>query len=150
MSDGSPRPTEGIRSFPPQAVLYYILLNLILIAIGCTLPWLHPALFVVRLKGIDMVDGKVIFVLALMGFVGVLYQLIQKRGVTTRAGGRGFFVFYGVVGLAVVAITGLDLTLFYKNNYPIGAGIYLSFLGGIQLVGCFLKNQLGPPTGGSE
>ncbi len=139
-------------------MIYYIVFNLILMIIGCFLPWLHAALFVVRLRGIDMLDGKVVFGLATASFLWILYQ--RLTGVTMPANRPPpldaedsssslptgpvrpqWPLPHGVVGLAVVAITGLDLYVFYKNRYPIGPGIYLSFLGGAQLVGCFLRER---------
>jgi hypothetical protein len=119
-----------------------ILFNLTLIVVGCFLPWLHSALFVVRLRGVEMVDGKVVLGLAAAGFLWMLYQILLGKKASLpneepAPSSRPFF--YGVIGLAVVAVTGLDLALFYQKGYPIGPGIYLACLGGAQLVVYFFK-----------
>ncbi|TAK02466.1 MAG: hypothetical protein EPO39_13370 [Candidatus Manganitrophaceae bacterium] len=111
-------------------MLYYILFNTFLVALGCVLPWLHPGLFVVGLRGIDMVDGKLILGLALIGLLAASYQLLQKRG--------RFYWIYGLIGFLIFIISALDLYTFYQNRYPMGPGIYLAALGGLQLTGAYL------------
>lgn len=109
---------------------YYILFNMALLLLGCSLPWLHPALFVVGLRGIDMIDGKAILILAFFGFLTGAYQLIWKK--------EGFYWLYGTIGLVTGVITGMDLYQFYQSRYPVGPGLYLAALGGLQLIGCYL------------
>ncbi len=111
-------------------MIYYILFNISLVTLGCFLPWLHPGLFVVGLKGYQMIDGKVILALALIGFSVAAFQLLQRRG--------RFDWLYGLIGFAILMITALDLYTFYLNRYPIGPGIYLVALGGLQLTGAYL------------
>jgi len=95
------------------------------VIVGCFLPWTHAAIFVVRLRGWEMMDGKIMFAIAVSALCLLLYQTIQKRQIV--------LMIYGVMGLAIAAITGLDIYLFYMNNYPTGPGVYLSFLGGAQI-----------------
>ncbi len=121
-------------------MLYYILFNTFLVALGCVLPWLHPGLFVVGLRGIDMVDGKLILGLALIGFLAASYQLLQKRG--------RYWV-YGLIGFLILIISALDLYTFYQNRYPIGPGIYLAALGGLQLTGAYVLVLLRQGRGSS-
>lgn len=125
-----------------EEVVYYILFNTFLVALGAFLPWLHPGLFVVGLRGIDMMDGKVILGLALIGFLAAAYQLVQKRG--------RFYWIYGLVGFLILLVTILDLFTFYQNRYPIGPGIYLAALGGLQVTGAYIvmlfrSGRGGPP-----
>jgi hypothetical protein len=108
---------------------YYLLLNIGLITGGCFLPWVHQTLFVVRLRGVDMIDGKVLLILAVAALLVLLYQQITKRSP------RWIGWAYGMIGGAVVLITGLDLYDYYNQLYPVGPGIYLCFLGGVQLLG---------------
>ncbi|MBI3804303.1 MAG: hypothetical protein HY282_11140 [Nitrospirae bacterium] len=122
-------------------MVYYILFNTFLVALGAFLPWLHPGLFVVGLRGIDMIDGKVILLFALIGFLVASYQLIQKRG--------RFYWLYGVVGFLILLVTILDLYTFYQNRYPIGPGIYLALLGGLQITGAYILMLLRPGRGAS-
>lgn len=108
---------------------YYLLFSLLLIVAGSFLPWTHPALFVILLRGIDMLDGQILLALTCAAIVCVLYHLVWRRSP------RWTWWLYGFVGIIVVMVTGFDLFLFYKNRYPTGPGIYLSFLGGVQLLG---------------
>lgn len=122
-------------------MLYYILFNTFLVALGCVLPWLHPGLFVVGLRGIDMMDGKIVLGLALIGLLAAAYQLLRK--------GERFYWVYGLIGFLILIISMLDLYTFYQNRYPIGPGIYLVALGGLQLTGAYilflLKQGRGTP-----
>lgn len=111
-------------------MVYYILFNTFLVALGCVLPWLHPGLFVVGLRGIDIMDGKVILGLALICFLAASYQLLQKRG--------RFDWIYGLIGFLILIVSALDLYTFYENRYPIGPGIYLAALGGLQITGAYV------------
>lgn len=109
---------------------YYILFNTFLVMAGVFLPWIHPGLFVVGLRGIEMIDGKIVFLLACIGFVTISYEIIRKRG--------RFFWLYGAVGFLILMVTALVLYNFYQNNYSSGPGIYLSALGGLQLTGSYI------------
>lgn len=122
-------------------MLYYILFNTFLVALGCVLPWIHPGLFVVGLRGIDMIDGKVALGLALIGLLAASYQLLQKRG--------RFYWVYGLIGFLILMIATLDLYTFYQNRYPIGPGIYLVALGGLQLTGAYILFLLRQGKGAS-
>lgn len=122
-------------------MLYYILFNTFLVALGTVLPWLHPGLFVVGLRGIDIMDGKVILALALIGLLAASYQLLQKRG--------HFYWIYGLIGFLILIVSALDLYNFYQNRYPIGPGIYLTTLGGLQLTGAYVLTLLRQRRGAS-
>lgn len=108
---------------------YYILFNMLLIAFGCLLPWLIPGLFVVGLRGIQMMDGKIVLALAVIGLLAIAYHLVSRRG---------FDWLYGVVGLATAVISGMDGYSFYKSGYTIGPGVYLVALGALQLIGSYI------------
>lgn len=121
---------------------YYVLFNMFLVVVGCFLPWTQPGLFVVGLRGIDMKDGKIIVALALIGFATISYHLLKKQ--------ERFYGLYGAIGLAVLVVTGMDLYIFYMNRYPMGPGIYVSAVGGLQLAGSYIvwiitKGRRSPP-----
>ncbi len=97
---------------------------------GCFLTWIEPKIFVVEMRGIDMIDGQIVFGLGLVGFLFVSYELIKKR--------REFNWVYGVVGLIITVISGVIFFNYYQNEYHGGPGIYLSALGGIQMVGAYV------------
>ncbi|MFQ5598831.1 MAG: hypothetical protein ACE5GK_12380 [Nitrospiria bacterium] len=109
---------------------FFILFNTFLVMYGCFLTWIEPKIFVVAMRGIDMIDGKIVFGLGLIGFFGIAYELIRKR--------KAFYWVYGGVGLIVTVISGVVFFNYYQNNYNGGPGIYLSALGGIQLVGSYV------------
>ena len=116
----------------------YLFFNIILVIFGCFLPWVHAAIFVVRLRGIDMMDGKVLLAFAILALLFFLYQTIRKESLRLMA--------YAAFGIVILAITGLDLYIFYMNQYPIGPGIYLSFLGGAQIFGCSIFYLVSSPV----
>ncbi len=109
---------------------FYILFNTFLVMFGCFLTWIEPKIFVIAMRGIDMIDGKIVFGLGLIGFLTISYELIRKN--------RQFYWIYGVVGLVIVVITGVVFFNYYQNNYNGGPGIYLSALGGVQLTGTYV------------
>ena len=123
---------------------YYILFNTFLVVLGVFLPWIHPGLFVVGLRGIDTMDGKIVLTLAFIGFLMISYELITRRG--------QFYWLYGGIGFAVLIVTSMVLYNYFQNNYSSGPGIYLSFLGGLQLTGSYVVflfkhgRRLPPPT----
>ncbi len=109
---------------------YYILFNTFLIILGVFLPWIHPGLFVVGLRGTNTMDGKIVLVFALIGFLTVSYELIKRK--------ERFYWLYGGVGFATLIVTSLVLYNYYQNNYSSGPGIYLSVLGALQLTGAYV------------
>lgn len=111
-------------------MLYYILFNLALVILGCFLTWLHPGLFVAGHLGIQTFDGKIILGLALIGFLHVSFQVIWRK--------RGNDWINGLVGFLIFIISGLVLYDYIRNRYPIGPGIYLTAVGGLQLTGAYL------------
>lgn len=108
----------------------YILFNSFLVMFGCFLTWIEPKIFVVALRGIEMMDGKIVFGLGLLSFIAVSYELIRKK--------TQLYWLHGVLGLAVTVVSGVVFFNYYQNNYNGGPGIYLSALGGIQLVGSYV------------
>ncbi|MFQ5779575.1 MAG: hypothetical protein ACE5HN_02160 [Nitrospiria bacterium] len=109
---------------------YYILFNTFLVIFGCFLPWIHPALFVVGMRGIEMVDGKIVLGLGAIGFLSISYELLMKK--------ERFYWLYGIVGFVVFIIAVLVLINYYQNEYSSGPGIYLAALGGLQLTGAYV------------
>lgn len=110
---------------------YYILFNMFLVIFGVFLPWLQPGLFVAGHRGIETNDGKIVLIIAVIGFVMVSYELIKRKA--------RFYWIYGGVGFAVLIITSLVLfNYYYQNNYSSGPGIFLSLLGGLQLTGTYV------------
>lgn len=108
----------------------FILFNTLLVMYGCSLTWIEPKIFNVAMRGLQMMDGKVVFGLAMAGCIVVVYELIRKK--------RSLFWIYGILGLAITIITGVVFFNYYKNAYNSGAGIYLAALGGLQLVGSYV------------
>ncbi len=123
-------------SFGGTSVQLYILFNTFLVMLGSFLNWIEPKIFVVALRGIEMMDGKLVFGFGLVGFIGVAYELICKK--------KQLNWLYGVLGLAVTVISGVVFFNYYQNNYNAGPGIYVSTLGGIQLVGSYVVLLLQP------
>ena len=105
---------------------YFILINWILVMTGCFMPWLYPKLFVIGMDGIDMVDGKVILALAIVGIVVSMVQFRVQR--------KGLFMLQGLLGLGIIAISGMELLVFYQRAYPVGPGLFLVFLCATQIV----------------
>lgn len=108
----------------------YILFNTFLVMFGCFLTWIEPKIFIIAMRGIDMIDGKIVFSLGLVSFLFISYELIKKR--------KQFYWVYGAVGLVVTVILGVVFFNYYQNDYHGGPGIYISALGGIQLVGSYV------------
>ncbi|GEM_PF-2382636 len=111
-------------------MLYYILFNLALVILGCFLTWLHPGLFVAGHRGIQTFDGKIILGLALIGFLHVSFQMIWRK--------KGYSWINGLVGFFIFIVSVLVLYDYIRNQYPIGPGIYLAALGGLQLTGAYV------------
>jgi hypothetical protein len=120
----------------------YLLFNLVLIIFGCFLPWVHSAIFIVRLNGIEMMDGKVIFAISLFALFFFFFRWIRGK--------ECLWGVYSVCGLMIIAVCGLDLYQFTQNRYPIGPGLYLSLLGGVQVFVCSLYSKLNPPRSESS
>ncbi|MEK7286566.1 MAG: hypothetical protein AAB035_04630 [Nitrospirota bacterium] len=112
---------------------FYLLSNFVLVIFGCFLPWVHSAIFVVRLNGIQMLDGQIVFFVSLLALFSSFYRWLRKW----RAPWGGNIVF----SLIIVAICGLELYQFTMSRYPIGPGLYLSLLGGLQVFGCSLYSM---------
>jgi uncharacterized membrane protein YgdD (TMEM256/DUF423 family) len=117
-----------------NAVQLYLIFNFVLVIFGCFLPWIHSAIFVVRLNGIEMVDGQVVFAVSLFALFLLFYRWIRKQ--------TPLWGVYNALGLIVIAVSALDLYQFTMNRYPIGPGIYLSLLGGIQVFGGSLYSMV--------
>jgi len=111
-------------------VYLFILYNTLLVMYGSSLIWIEPKIFNIAMRGIEMMDGKVVFGLAATGCIVVLLELIFRK--------RRLSWLYGVLGLAIVIITGVVFFNYYRNAYNSGAGIYLAALGGVQLVGSYV------------
>lgn len=111
-------------------MLYYTLFNLALVILGCFLTWLHPGLFVAGHRGIQTLDGKIILGLALIGFLNVSFQMILRK--------KGLDWVNGLVGFSIFIVSGLVLYEYFQNRYPIGPGVYLTTLGGLQLTGTYI------------
>jgi len=101
---------------------------------GCFLSWIEPKIFVIALRGIEMIDGKIVFGLGLIGFVVVATELIFKK--------QRLYWLYGVLGLAVTVVSGVVFFNYHQNNYNAGPGIYLSALGGLQMAGSYVITLL--------
>ncbi|MEK7748193.1 MAG: hypothetical protein AAB300_03875 [Nitrospirota bacterium] len=111
----------------------YLLFNFILIIFGCFLPWIHSAIFVVRLNGIEMLDGQIVFFVSLFALFLSFYKWFRKQ--------PPLWSMNLLAGLIIIAICGLELYQFSISRYPIGPGLYISLLGGIQVFGCSLRGQ---------
>ena len=109
---------------------YYILFNTALVIVSCFLSWIEPKIFVITLRGFQMIDGKIVLVLALIGFISICYELLRKKA--------QLFWVYGLVGFIITIITSMVFYSYYQNNYSGGPGIYLAALGGIQLTGTYV------------
>ena len=108
----------------------FILFNTLVVMYGCSLIWIEPKLFNIAMHGLEMMDGKVVFALALTAGIAVLFELIFKK--------RSLSWLYGILGLAIVIVTGVVFFNYYKNAYNSGPGIYLAALGGLQLTGSYV------------
>lgn len=134
----------GLGGGKREQMQYYILFNTFLVILGVFLPWIHPALFVVGLRGIDTMDGKIVLVFGFIAFLIISYELIKR---TER-----FYWLYGGAGFAVLIYTLVVLyNYYYQNNYSSGPGIFLSLLGGLQLTGIYVvylfrQGRHPPPT----
>jgi len=95
------------------------------ILIGIFLPWIDPSLFVQVTRGIDMKDGRLILVLGLTASFISIIGILRGMGVL-----RWFYLFFG---LLCFCISGADLYFFWKSEYNVGPGIYLTLIGGAQL-----------------
>lgn len=109
---------------------YYILFNTSLVIASCFLSWIEPKIFVIAMRGIQMMDGKIVLVLGMIGFVTICYELLRRK--------EQLYWVYGLTGFIVAIITGMEFYSFYQNQYSGGAGIYLAALGGIQLTGSYV------------
>ncbi len=119
------------------SVQYYILFNAVLVVASCFLTWIEPKIFVVEMRGIDMLDGKIVFSLGLIGVVSICYELFRKQ--------IRYYWIYGMVGFLIMVTSGFIFYNYYQNNASGGPGIYLAALGGIQLTGTYViyLQQLG-------
>jgi len=111
-------------------VQYYILFNMLLIIISSFLTWIEPKLFIITMQGFQMIDGKIVLVLGILGFVSICYELLRRK---TR-----LYWIYGLIGFLVMIVTGMVFYSYYRNQYSGGAGLYLAALGGIQLTGTYV------------
>lgn len=109
---------------------YYILFNTSLVIASCFLGWIEPKLFVIAMRGFQMLDGKIILVLGLLGFATICYELLRKKA--------QLYWVYGLLGFLITIITGMVFYSYYQNQYSGGAGLYLAALGGIQLTGTYV------------
>ncbi len=109
---------------------FFIFYNTLLVMYGCSLIWIEPKIFNVAMRGLEMMDGKVVFGLAATGCIVVFFELFRKK--------RTLSWFYGVLGLAIVVVTGVVFFNYYRNAYNSGAGLYLAALGGLQLMGSYV------------
>lgn len=108
----------------------FILYNALMVMYGCSLIWIEPKIFNVAMRGLEMLDGKIVFGLGATVCIVVLYELLRKK--------KSLSWLYGVLGLLIVIITGVVFFNYYINAYNSGAGIYLATLGGLQLVGSYV------------
>ncbi len=120
---------------------YYILFNLVLVIFGCFITWLHPGLFVAGHRGIQTFDGKIILGLGLIGFLNVSIQMIWRK--------KGLDWLNGLIGFLIFIVSSLVFYDYYQNRYPIGAGLYLTSLGGLQLTGAYILFLLRQGKGAS-
>ncbi len=109
---------------------YYILFNTFLIIASCFLTWIEPKLFVISMRGFQMLDGRIVLVLGIIGFAAICFELLRKKV-------RLYWV-YGLIGFITIIVTGMVFYSYYQNQYSGGAGIYLAALGGIQLTGTYV------------
>ncbi len=109
---------------------YYILFNSLLVIASCFLSWIEPKLFVIAMRGIQMVDGQIVFVLGFISFVTICYELLRRK--------EQLYWVYGLTGFIISIIAGMEFYSFYQNQYSGGAGIFLATLGGIQLTGSYI------------
>ncbi len=109
---------------------YYILFNLTLVIASCFLTWIEPKIFVVALRGIQMIDGKIVLVLGLIGFITICSELLRRKAV--------LYWVYGFVGFIITIIAGMEFFSFYQNQYSGGPGLYLAGLSGVQLTGTYV------------
>lgn len=109
---------------------FYILFNLTLVIASCFLTWIEPKIFVVALRGIQMIDGKIVLILGLIGFISICYELLRRKA--------ALFWVYGFVGFIISIIVGMEFFSFYQNDYSGGPGLYLAALSGVQLTGTYV------------
>ncbi|MEC4678143.1 MAG: hypothetical protein VST69_05255 [Nitrospirota bacterium] len=109
---------------------YYILFNTVLLIVSSFLTWVEPKLFIITMKGFQMIDGKIVLVLGILGFVSICYELLRRKA--------QLYWIYGLIGFMTMIITGMVFYSYYQNQYSGGAGLYLAALGGIQLTGTYV------------
>jgi hypothetical protein len=100
-------------------------LSTLLILVGVFLPWIHPGLFIVMTRGIDIKDGQVVLACGLIASVISIYGILRRWKVLGWA-----YLFFGLLS---VAISGAELYDFWQHQYNAGPGLYLTFVGGLWL-----------------
>jgi len=122
-------------------VQLFCLYNTVLIIVGCFMTWIEPKIFIVAMRGIEMMDGKIVLFLGALGFFAALADVIRKK---TR-----FIWAYGLVGFTVSIIIGVVFFNYYRNLYNGGPGIFICTLGALQLTAAYV-NFLFKKTGASS
>lgn len=109
---------------------FYVLFNTFLVIASCFLTWIEPKIFVIEMRGIQMIDGKVVLTLGTIGFITCVFEMLRKK--------RKFFWVYGMVGFLISIITAVVFFNYYQHEYRGGPGIYLAALSGVQLTGTYI------------
>lgn len=97
----------------------------LLIMIGVFLPWIHPSLFIVTARGIDIKDGRLLLAFGLIASVAAIYGIFRRW--------KFLGWIYLFIGLFCAAVAGLELYDFWQHKYNVGPGLYLALVGGLQL-----------------
>ncbi|HET6371471.1 MAG TPA: hypothetical protein VFG95_09755 [Nitrospiria bacterium] len=97
----------------------------LLVLIGIFLPWIHPSLFIVMTRGIDIRDGQVLLVFGLIASLISIYGILR--------GWKMLGWLYLLIGLFCAAVSGAEIYDFWRRQYNVGPGLYLTLVGGAQL-----------------
>ena len=109
----------------------FCLYNTVLVIVGCFLTWIEPKIFIVAMRGVEMIDGKIVLGLGGIGFLIIFFDLILKR--------KRFLWAYGLVGFTISIIIGVVFFNYYRNQYDGGPGIFISALGAVQLTAAYVS-----------